>query len=150
MREKILKDIVLAMKEKDKDRVSTLRLLKGAMQLEEINKKGVLDDNEIIGLISKQIKIRKESIVEFAKANREDLIKKTQTEISMLEEYMPEQLSDEEVDKIINDIFLSVNPKEMRDMKNIMSSLNSKLRGKTDMSLVSKKVKDRLTSIIGA
>ena len=68
MREKILKDIIEAMKSKDKEKLSTLRMLKGAMQLEEINKKGELDDTEIINLISKQIKTRKESIEEFKKA----------------------------------------------------------------------------------
>ena len=87
MREKILKDIIEAMKNKAKDRLSTLRLLKGAMQLEEINKKRELNDEEVIGLIAKHIKTWKESILEFGKANREDLKEKTEKEIAVLNEY---------------------------------------------------------------
>ena len=103
MREKILKDIIEAMKSKDKEKLSTLRMLKGAMQLEEINKKGELDDTEIINLISKQIKTRRESIEEFKKAGRDDLATKTEKEVEILSSYMPEQLSEDEVLKLIDE-----------------------------------------------
>ena len=149
MRDKILKDIVVAMKEKDKDTLSTLRLLKGAMQLEEINKKSELSDEEVIGIIAKQKKTRRESIVEFEKAGRTDLVNKTLNEITVLEKYMPEQLSENEVDDIIAEVFNTVKPQSMKDMKEIMSSLNTKLKGKTDMSLVSGKVRIKLNEIIG-
>lgn len=145
MREKILKDIIEAMKSKDKDRLSTLRLLKGAMQLEEINKKRELKDEEVISLIAKQIKTRRESILEFEKANREDLKEKTQKEIDILTEYMPEQLSEEEVIKEIDIAFDEVKPTSMKDMKNLMTILNPKLKGKADMSFVSKIIKEKLS-----
>ena len=149
MRNQVLDDIVKAMKNKDKETLSTLRLLKGAMQLEEINKKRELNDEEMIGIISKQIKTRRESITEFEKASRRALVEKTAKEISILEKYMPEQLSSNEVDKIIDDVFEQVKPQNMKDMKLLMNELNPKLKGKTDMSSVSKKVKDKLTKIIG-
>ena len=145
MREKILKDIIEAMKSKDKDRLATLRLLKGAMQLEEINKKGELDDTEIINLISKQIKTRRESISEFKKANRLDLVEKTEKEIEVLSTYMPEQLSEDEVIKLIDEAFNEVNPTSMKDMKNIMAYLNPKISGKADKSFVSKVIRERLS-----
>ena len=145
MREKILKDIIEAMKNKDKDRLSTLRLLKGAMQLEEINKKRELNDEEVIGLIAKQIKTRKESILEFEKANREDLKEKTEKEIAVLNEYMPEQLSEEEIIKEINIAFDEVKPTSMKDMKSLMAILNPKLKGKADMGFVSKTIKEKLS-----
>lgn len=145
MREKILKDIIEAMKNKDKDRLSTLRLLKGAMQLEEINKKRELNDEEVIGLIAKQIKTRKESILEFEKANREDLKEKTEKEIVVLNEYMPEQLSEEEIIKEINIAFDEVKPTSMKDMKSLMAILNPKLKGKADMGFVSKTIKEKLS-----
>lgn len=145
MREKILNDIISAMKSKDKEKLSTLRLLKGAMQLEEINKKGELSDEEIISLIAKQIKTRKESIAEFENANRQDLIDKTVKEIDILTEYMPEQLDEEEVIKIIEEAFNEIKPTSMKDMKQIMSYLNPKLKGKTDMGFVSKQIKKRLS-----
>lgn len=145
MREKILKDIIEAMKNKDKDRLSTLRLLKGAMQLEEINKKRELNDEEIISLIAKQIKTRRESILEFEKANREDLKEKTQKEIDILTDYMPEQLSEEEIIKEIDIAFDEVKPTSMKDMRNLMAILNPKLKGKADMSFVSKVIKEKLS-----
>ena len=91
MRERILKDLVTAMKEKDKEKLAVLRMVKGAMQLEEINKKEELKDDEVIAVLAKQIKTRKESIVEFQKGNRNDLVEQTEKEIEILETYMPEQ-----------------------------------------------------------
>lgn len=145
MREKILKDIIEAMKSKDKEKLSTLRMLKGAMQLEEINKKGELDDTEIINLISKQIKTRKESIEEFKKAKRDDLATKTEKEVEILSSYMPEQLNEEEVLKLIDEAFNEVNPTSMKDMKNIMAYLNPKISGRADKSFVSKVIREKLS-----
>lgn len=144
MRDKILKDIIEAMKNKEKERLSTLRLLKGAMQLEEINKKGELDDTEIINLISKQIKTRRESIEEFKKANRLDLADKTEKEVKILSSYMPEQLSEDEVLKLIEEAFNEVKPTSMKDMKNIMAYLNPKISGRADKGFVSKTIKEKL------
>ena len=96
MKDRILKDIVTAMKEKDKEKLTVLRMVKGAMQLEEINQKKELTDEDVIGILAKQIKTRKESIAEFEKGNRKDLIDQTNAEIKIIEEYMPEQLSEEE------------------------------------------------------
>ena len=145
MRDKILKDIIEAMKNKEKERLSTLRLLKGAMQLEEINKKGELDDTEIINLISKQIKTRRESIEEFKKANRLDLADKTEKEVEILSSYMPEQLSEDEVLKLIEEAFNEVKPTSMKDMKDIMAYLNPKISGRADKSFVSKTIKEKLS-----
>ena len=145
MREKILKDIIEAMKSKDKEKLSTLRMLKGAMQLEEINKKGELDDTEIINLISKQIKTRRESIEEFKKAGRDDLATKTEKEVEILSSYMPEQLSEEEVLKLIDEAFNEVKPTSMKDMKNIMAYLNPKISGRADKGFVSKIIREKLS-----
>ena len=145
MRENILNDIISAMKSKDKEKLSTLRLLKGAMQLEEINKKSELNDEDLINLIAKQIKTRKESIAEFKNANRQDLVEKIEKEIEILSEYMPEQLTEEEVIKIIEEAFNEIKPNSMKDMKQMMAYLNPKLKGKADMGFVSKQIKNRLS-----
>lgn len=147
MRERILKDIMTSMKNKDKDKLSVLRMVKGAIQLEEINKKKELDDNEVIAVISKQIKTRRESIVEFKKGNRNDLVEQTEKEIDILNEYMPEQLSEDEINKIIEEIFAEVNPQAPSDMGKIMKSLTPKLSGKADMSFVSKIVKEKISNL---
>lgn len=146
MREKIINDIKEAMKSQDKEKLSVLRMVKGAIQLEEINKKQELDDNDVIGVIAKQIKTRKESIVEFEKGNRNDLIEKTQSEIKILEAYMPEQLSDEEINKVIDEAIEQVNPQAPSDMGKVMGIVTPKLKGRADMSLVSKLVKEKITN----
>lgn len=144
MKERILEDLKNAMKNQDKETLSTIRLLKGAIQLEEINKKSELTDDEIIGIVSKQIKTRKESIAEFEKAGRTDLADKTKAEVVILEKYLPEQLDISEVNKIIDEAFDKINPTSMKDMKDIMAYVNPLLKGKTDMGYVSKTIKDRL------
>ena len=146
MRDKIINDIKEAMKSQDKEKLAVLRMVKGAMQLEEINKKQELNDEDVIAVISKQIKTRKESIVEFEKGNRADLIEKTQAEIKILEAYMPEQLSEEEVNKIIEEAIEQVNPQAPSDMGKIMGIVTPKLKGRADMSSVSKIVKEKISN----
>lgn len=147
MRERIIKELMAAMKNKDKDKLAVLRMIKGAIQLEEINKKKELDDNEVIAVISKQIKTRRESITEFKKGNREDLVEQTEKEIEILNEYMPEQLSEEEIVKVIEEAFNEVNPQGPSDMGKIMKNITPKLTGKADMSMVSKIVKEKVSNL---
>ena len=147
MRERILSDLVSAMKSKDKDVLSVLRMVKGAIQLEEINKKQELNDEDVIAVLSKQIKTRKESILEFEKAGREDLITQTQTEIDILSKYMPEQLSEEEILKVIDEAFDTINPEKPSDMGKLMGAVTPKLKGKADMSFVSKIIKEKLSNL---
>ncbi len=147
MREKILNDLKEAMKNQEKTKLSVIRMVKGAMQMEELNLKRPLTDEEVVMVISKQIKTRKESIVEFEKGNRQDLIDQTNAEIEILNTYMPEQLSEEEVLKIIEEAFSEVNPKAPSDMGKIMGLVSPKLRGKADMSFVSKTIKEKLNNI---
>lgn len=146
MREKILNDLKEAMKAQDKEKLTVIRMVKGAIQMEELNVKHELTDDEVISIIAKQIKTRKESIVEFEKGNRADLIQQTESEIQILEEYMPEQLSIEEVSEIIGKVFDEVNPTGIKDMGKLMGKLNPLLKGKADMGLVSSIVKDKLGS----
>lgn len=147
MREKILNDLVSAMKNKDKETLTVLRMVKGAIQLEEINKKQELNDEDVIAVLSKQIKTRKESIVEFEKAGRNDLTIQTQGEIEILSKYMPEQLSEEEVLKVINEAFDTLKPEKPSDMGKLMGFLTPKLKGKADMSFVSKIIKEKLANL---
>lgn len=147
MRERILNDIKESMKAQDKELLSVIRMVKGAMQLEEINLKRELNDDEVISVIQKQIKTRKESIEEFKKANRTDLVEKTSKEVEILNKYMPEQLSVEEVNKIIDEAFELIKPTSMKDMGKIMSEINPKIKGKADMSYVSSTIKEKLNNM---
>ena len=133
------------MKNKDTLKLSTLRLLKGAIDLEKINKKlDTISDEDIVVIISKQIKTRKESIIEFEKGNRTDLIDQTKKEIEILSSYMPELLSEEEVTKIIDEAIVKVNASTIKDMGLVMKEVSAKLKGRADMSLVSSIIKNKL------
>ena len=147
MRERILNDLVSAMKNKDKETLTVLRMVKGAIQLEEINKKQELNDEDVIAVLSKQIKTRKESIVEFEKAGRNDLVTQTQSEIDILSKYMPEQLSEEDVLKVIDEAFDTLKPEKPSDMGKLMGFVTPKLKGKADMSFVSKTIKEKLANL---
>ena len=147
MRNKLLNDLVSAMKNQDKETLSVLRMVKGAIQLEEINLKHELTDDEFIGVVGKQIKTRKESIVEFEKAGRTDLVEQTQKEIEILNKYMPEQLSEEEILKVIDEAFNEIKPQAQSDMGKLMGYVNPKLKGKADMGFVSKTIKERLSNM---
>ena len=147
MRDKILNDLMEAMKNQDKGTLSVLRLVKGAIQLEEINTKKNLSDDEVIGVLAKQIKTRKESITEFEKAGRSELVEQTNKEIEILNRYMPEQLSEEEVLKVIDEVFDEVKPESRKDMGKIMGIINPKLKGKADMSFVSKTIQEKLANL---
>ncbi|MBR6690361.1 MAG: GatB/YqeY domain-containing protein [Bacilli bacterium] len=147
MKQNLLNDLVAAMKSQDKETLSVLRMVKGAIQLEEINKKSELSDEDFIGVVSKQIKTRKESITEFEKAGRTDLVDQTKKEIEILNKYMPEQLSEEEVLKVIDEAFNTVNPQTQSDMGKLMGFVTPKLKGKADMSFVSKTIKEKLTNL---
>ena len=134
--EKINNDLKEAMKNKDSFKLGVIRMVKGAMQLEKPNPREELTD--VIKVISKQIKMRKESIAQFEAANRNDLVEQNKKEIAILEEYMPEQLSEEELNKIIDKVFLEVKPTSMKDMGNIMKAISPLVKGKADMSDVNK------------
>ena len=148
MREKLFSDLITALKEKDKDKLSVLRMVKGSVQLEEIKVKHELNDEEMITILSREIKTRNESIKEFTKGGREDLAIKTQKEIDILKPYLPEQLSLDEVKEIIDEAIKEISPKGPSDMGKIMGLITPKLKGKTDMGNVSKIVKDKLNNMI--
>lgn len=145
--EKMKKDLITAMKEKDKDKLTVLRMVKGAMQLEAINNKKEENEELLIDVVSRQIKMRKESILEFEKGNRTDLVEATQSEINILKEYLPKQLSEEEIDKIIDDAFNKINPTSNKEMGLIMREATPLLKGKADMKLVSDKIKERVSKL---
>lgn len=145
MLEKFQKDMIKAMKEKNKEELSVLRMAKGAMDKIRIDQKKEVDDQLLIEVIAKEIKSRNDSIAEFKKGGREDLVSKTENEINILKRYLPEQLSEEEVDKIIDEAFVELAPQGMKDMGKVMSMVSPKVKGCFDMGVVSSKIKSRLS-----
>lgn len=137
-------DLIAAMKSKDKDTLAVLRMVKGAMQLEHINQKKELTDELALDVITKQIKTRNESIKEFEKGNRTDLIEQTNREIEILKKYLPEQLSEEEITKIVEEVFAKINPTGPSDMGKVMREITPLVKGKADMGIVSSIIKSKL------
>ena len=145
--ERLNSDLKEAMKNKDSFSLSVIRMAKGAIQLEAINKKKELSEDELVAIISKQIKLRKDSIVEFEKAGRNDLVEQNQKEVDLLNKYMPEQFSDEEINNIIDEVFEKINPTSSKDMGLIMKEISPKLRGKADMGYVNGIIKNKLSNL---
>ena len=147
MYDKIKSDIVSALKEKDTLKLQTLRGIKGEVDLEHINKKVDINDDLVLTILSRGIKTRRESIAEFEKGNRNDLIEKTQSEIDLLQAYLPKQLTDDEINKILDNAFSKVNPSGAKDMGLIMREVTPLLKGKADMGKVSSMIKERLSNL---
>ena len=144
MVEQLEKDMIEAMKAKDMFRLTVIRMVKGALKQEQIDHKKEINDELLIDVVNRQVKMRKESIVEFEKGNRQDLIDQTKAEIDILMKYLPEQLSEEEVLKVIDEIFAEVKPESQKDMGRVMKEANAKLKGKADMKTVSNIIKEKL------
>lgn len=142
--ERINNDLKEAMKSKDSFRLSVIRMVKGAMQLAKPNPREELTDDDVITVISKQIKMRNDSIKEFEAAGRSDLVEQNKKEIEILNTYMRKQLSEEELTEIIDKVFEEVKPTSQKDMGLIMKNISPLVKGKADMSLVNKLVKERL------
>ncbi len=144
MVEKLKQDMIDAMKSKDRERLTVIRMVKSAMDLEHIDHKREIDDDLLIDVLNKQIKMRRDSIEEFSKAGRTDLVEKTQSEVDILLAYLPKQLSKQEISVEIDKIFEIVQPTSSKDMGKIMKEASSQLKGKADMKLVSEIIKTKL------
>lgn len=145
--EKINDDVKQAMKSQDKEKLSVVRMVKSAVQLAKIELKHDLSDEEVIDVVAKQIKMRKDSIEEFTKAERNDLVEQYQREVEILNEYIPEQLSSEEVTKIIEEVFDKIKPTSPKQMGLIMKEITPKVKGKFDMGEISKIIKEKLNNL---
>ena len=144
--EKINGDMINYMKSKDNFSLGVIRMVKGALQLEKINKKRDLTDEEVISVIAQQIKMRNDSINEFKKANRMDLVEQNEKEIAILNEYMPVQLTEDEINEIIDLAFEKINPTSNKDFGLIMKEVSPKVKGRADMGMISAKIKDKFAS----
>ena len=143
--EKINEDLKNAMKEKDTFKLSVLRMLKSALQLEQIAKKHELDDNEVAAVLKKQVKVRKDSLEEYKKYDKAELVESLEKEIAILDAYLPEEMNKEDITKVVEAAINEVKPTSMKDMGLVMKKVNELLVGKNaDMSLVSQLVQEQI------
>ena len=144
LNERIANDMKEAMKSQDKFSLSVLRMLKSALQLEGIQLKKELTDDEVMVVIKRNVKQRKDSMEEFQKFGKTDEVENLEKEIELLKKYLPEELSEEQIEEIINQVFDEIQPQSIKDMGRVMKELTSKIGTQADMSIVSSKVKARL------
>ena len=144
LRERINDDIKNAMKAREQDRLGALRLLLAAVKQREVDERVTLDDAGVIAVVEKMIKQRKDSIAQYEKAQRTDLADREKYEISVIEGYLPQQLSAAEIDAIIAEAVASTGAKSAADMGKVMGVVKPKLAGRADMGKVSAAVKAKL------
>ena len=146
LKEKITVDMQDAMRSKDSEKLNAIRLLQSSIKQKEVDDRVEIDDTMILNIIDKMLKQRRDSIEAFKKANRNDLAAKEEFEVKLLQTYMPEPLSSEDVEKEIDSAIKAADAKSMKDMGTVMSAVKLKVSGRANMAEVSQKIKEKLTN----
>ena len=146
LKEKITVDMQDAMRSKDSEKLNAIRLLQSSIKQKEVDDRVEIDDTMILNIIEKMLKQRRDSIEAFKKANRNDLVAKEEFEVKLLQTYMPEPLSSEDVEKEIDSAIKAADAKSMKDMGSVMSAVKLKVSGRANMAEVSQKIKEKLTN----
>lgn len=145
LKEKLMEDLKNAMKEKNEIKKNTVTMIKAAILQIEKDKQIQLDDTQILDIISKEAKKRKDALAEFEKCGREDLVTQTNEELKVIKEYLPEELSTEELEKIIDETIAEVNAVDMKDMGKVMQAVKVKTTGRADGKTINEIVKRKLS-----
>ena len=145
LKKRITGDMKSAMKAKDRQALKAVRMILEAIKKKEIDERIELDDAQVMTVIQKMVKQRKDSISQFSDAGRTDLVEIEEAELEIINNYMPEQLSDEEVAAVVDKAINDSGANSMKDMGKLMGMLKSQLQGKADMSLVSQLIKSKLS-----
>ena len=144
LKDRIMTDMKNAMRSKDKQKLETIRLVRAAIQRREVDSQAELTDEGVLSVIEKMVKQGKDSIEQFAKGKRQDLVDKEEAMLVVIEEYLPKQLSEAEVDALIDDAFAATGAKTIKEMGKVMGWIKPKGQGKVDMTAVSTKIRKRL------
>ncbi|MCJ8011424.1 GatB/YqeY domain-containing protein [Paenibacillus sp. KQZ6P-2] len=142
--ERLNEDMIQAMKSKDKFKLSTIRMVRSTIKNLEIDLKRTLDDNEVLDILSREIKQRKDALQEFKKADRDDLAANVEAEIEIIGQYLPEQLSEEEIKVIVQQTIQETGASSKADMGKVMSALMPKVKGRSDGKVVNQVVQQFL------
>lgn len=146
LKDKIREDLKKAMKERDEVRVRTLRMINAAIKNFEVEKMKEADDEDVIGILQKEAKKRREAIEEYRKAGREDLAKDEEAELRVIEEYLPKQMSEEEIRSLAMKVISEVGAKSPRDLGKVMKEIMPKVKGRADGKVVNRIVRELLES----
>ena len=144
IKEKITEDMKTAMRSQDKERLATIRLIMAALKQKEVDERIELKDEDVLGILNKMIKQRRDSIAQFEAGNRKDLADKETAEVRVIQSYLPAQLSETEIVQAVKAAISESGASSAKDMGKVMGLLKSRLQGKADMTIVSTKVKENL------
>lgn len=144
LKERINEDMKLALRAREQDRLRAIRLLQAAIQRQEIDERTSLEDAGVAAIAQKLVKQSQDALEQFQKAGREDLAKREQDDIAVWQSYLPEQLSDAEIDKLIAEVLSETGASSMKDMGKVMAALKSKAQGRADMGKLGARVKAKL------
>lgn len=144
LKDRILQDVKDAMRAKDKPRLATLRLITAAIKQQEVDERIELNNAHVLALLDKMCKQRRESISQFEKAGRDDLIAQEASELELIQTYLPEQLSEDEITAMIEETMTATGAASIKDMGKVMGQLKPKLQGRADMGAVSAMIKAKL------
>lgn len=144
LKERINEDMKAAMRASDKERLSTIRMAQAAIKQREVDERTTLDDAQVIAVIEKMVKQRRESIAQFEQGGRADLAAKEATEIELLQGYLPAPLSEAELDAIIREAITASGASSIKDMGKVMAAVKAKAAGRADMGAVSARIKASL------
>jgi len=145
IKDQLTEDMKTAMKAGDKPRLGTIRLALAALKQREVDERIELDDASVLAILDKMVKQRRDSIAQFEKASRDDLIAIEQAEIDVLIQYLPKQLDEAEIEQLVAEVVSESGAQSMQDMGKVMGALKQKVAGRADMQLVSAKVKAALS-----
>jgi uncharacterized protein YqeY len=145
LKERITDDMKAAMRSGEKERLGLIRMITAAIKQREVDERITLDDSQVLSVLEKMIKQRKESLVQFQAGNRQDLVDKEAAEITLLQGYLPSQLSDAEIDALIGEAIQATGAASIKDMGKVMGLIKGKAQGRADMAAVGAKIKARLS-----
>jgi uncharacterized protein YqeY len=146
LKERITEDMKAAMRSGEKERLGIIRMITSAIKQREVDERIMLDDAQVTSVLEKMIKQRKESVVQFQAGNRQDLADKENSEITLLQTYLPAQLSDADLDALISEAIASAGAASVKDMGKVMAIIKTKAQGRADMGTVGAKIKAKLGS----
>jgi uncharacterized protein len=145
LKERITDDMKAAMRSGEKERLGLIRMITAAIKQREVDERIMLDDSQVLSVLEKMIKQRKESLVQFQAGHRQDLVDKEAAEITLLQSYLPSQLSDAEIDALIAEAIQATGAASIKDMGKVMGLIKGKAQGRADMAAVGAKIKARLS-----
>ena len=145
LKDRLQEDMKAAMRSGEKDRLGTIRLIMAAVKQREVDERITLDDTQLLGVLEKMGKQRRESIVQFQAGGRADLVAKENAELAIINAYMPAPLADDELDALINEAITQTGASSIKDMGKVMGIIKAKAQGRADMAAVGTRIKARLS-----